>query len=168
MTWTVVAGIHYYEFARQIVRAPESSPALCVKAHGFVMRPRRNHVELFFRNSLRPEALLYKPIEDDDLIRAPQAAVEQRAQTLRGERARLEPAGGDRLVRIQIHHPEDHPAALEPHKPGRQPRDEWRRSQRDHHVLARPERPTERAGNRKAGKVEHAGEARFLDLAGRP
>src|SRR5258708_20805208 len=122
MTWTVIAGIHHYEFARQIVRAAEFFPALCVKAHGVVMRPRRNHVEPFFRNSLHPEALLYKSIEDDDLIRAPQAAVEQRAQNLRGKRARLEPAGGDRLVRIQTHHPENHPAHLESHTPGPQPR----------------------------------------------
>src|SRR5258708_21027755 len=100
MTWTVIAGIHHYEFARQVVRAAECFPALCVKAHGVVMRPRRNHVELFFWNSLQSEALLYKSIEDDDLIRAPQAAVEQRAQKLPGERARLEPARRGSLAPI--------------------------------------------------------------------
>src|SRR5258707_15775505 len=108
MTWTVVAGIHYYEFTRQIVRAAEYFPALCVKAHGVVMRPRRNHLELFFRNSLHPEAVLYKSIEDDYLIRAPQAAAEQRAQNPAGNSARLEPAGADRRFWFHIHNQDNY------------------------------------------------------------
>jgi len=81
------------------------------------MRPWRDHVDLIFRNPLGPDALLYKSIEDHDLLSAPQAALEQTPQQLRGERVRLEPTGRRRLVRIQIHHPENHPAALDPGKP---------------------------------------------------
>ena len=168
MAGTVIAGVHDDEFRRQIVRAPKLFPALFVETNCVVMRPWRKDVDLVCRNSPGRDPLPHESIEYDDSFRTSHAALEQRAQQFRCQGIWFEPARGDRLVRIQIHYPENHPAALKPSEPSRQPRNQGRRSQRHYGVLSRQDAQAKRAGDRKAGKVQSAAEARFLVRADRP
>ncbi len=112
MARAMVARIHDDEFFAQAVLRPETKAAPLLVADGLIVRPWGEDINLVAADPLGHDAVLHEAVEHDDAIGAAKAVAEHAFERSRQERPLPQPAGGNRLVGVEVHNPGYEPCPL--------------------------------------------------------
>src|SRR5262245_13240393 len=114
MTRTVIARVHHDKALGEIVFLAKVLATEFVKADGVVVRPGRQDRNALFGNPIRKHALLHETIQNNHPMSVAHAVTEKAAEHSRSQRLFFEPASSYRLVRVEVHYPEEQQPSFEP------------------------------------------------------
>src|SRR6266849_4540224 len=107
MTGTMIAGVHDDESLRKTVCSAPVFPTLLVIVNPIVVGPGRQYRYQFGPHPLCHDAALHKMVQRDNAVSVIKARLQQCPEYFCRKRVLLEPAGGDCLVGIEVHDPEE-------------------------------------------------------------
>src|SRR5438876_7799084 len=106
VTGTVVPRVHHDELVGDPVHGAEVLSRIWIKRDFVVMGPGRYREDLQRIYSSRQDAFLHETIKDYHACRASQTESEKCFQEALGARTGPQPTRSDRLIGVQVHHPE--------------------------------------------------------------
>src|ERR1051326_3657286 len=111
---TVIPRVHHDELVREPVQGTEVFSSNGIKHDFVVLGPGRYREDLQRIYSSRQDTFLHETIKDHYVCRTIQTRPKTCFQKALGARTGPEPTRSDRLIGVQVHHPENKAATFEP------------------------------------------------------